>query len=441
MPVQARRRRLVVSLVMMLTAFVSTGCGGPAVPAEPQAQAAELRSGRKQETPRAPEAGLAALTQGNIAFALDLYRVLRKEEGNLFFSPHSVSLALAMTYAGARSTTAQQMAQALHFDLPQERLHPAFNALNRELAARATARSNPGEEHTGFTLNQANAIWGQRGHHFEPAFLDLLAAHYGAGLRLADFAGAPEPSRTRINDWVREQTQNKIDKLFPPGSITASTRLALTNAIYFKAQWQHPFNKAETRDAAFTLLTGRQASVPTMHATDALPLPYASGTDVEAIQLNYFGDVSMVVLLPKPGQLGAFEAALSPERLRHIVEGLKVEHVKVAMPKFRYTSDSVSLKQTLQALGMADAFDAGAADFSGMDGAHNLFISDAFHKAMVAVDEAGTEAAAATGVAMAAAGFVDPPIEMKIDRPFIFLIRDNKTGALLFAGRIVDPRE
>jgi serpin B len=382
----------------------------------------------------------AALTDGNTAFALDLYRTLRSGNSNLFFSPYSISLALAMTYGGARSATAEQMARALHFTLPPARLHPAFNALDQELAGRAKPQAEGDGAGQAFVLKVANAMWGQRDYKFRPAFLDLLAEQYGAGMHLADFEHAPDPARRSINAWVEQQTENKIKDLLPPNAVKAATRFVLANAIYFKADWQAQFELAMTRKGSFTPLDGARVTVPMMHQTEELP--YVAGDDYEAARLDYVGGASMLILLPKAGRFRELEAALTPECVGEIVGALRPERVALAMPpKFHSGGATFSLKQTLQSLGMRDAFEFGPADFSGIDGTRNLFVDDAFHQAIVIVDEQGTEAAAATGVAMAgSAPPARPPITLTIDRPFIFLIRDNATGTVLFAGRILNPR-
>ena len=425
-------------LVVLLVGSLAAVACSPSPPFGGQASAAELRSKQPRIATEAPEEDLRALTDGNTAFALDLYRALVGQD-NLFFSPHSISLALAMTYAGAASTTAEQMGSTLHFTLPDERLHAAFNTLDARLARRNQSDDQDATPATAFTLRQANALWGQRDYPFRPTFLDLLAQHYGAGLRVLDFSGAPEPARTHINGWVAEQTERKIQDLLPGGSITFDTRLVLTNAIYFKAKWITPFDSNATRDGPFTRLNGETITTPLMNLTSTFP--YAEGTDYQAIQMDYHGDAALVVLLPAAGTFQAFEAALTAERLREILDGLEPRHVVLTLPKLNYTSPSVKLRPALEGLGMTDAFAEGTADFSGMDGTRKLFVSDVHHKATLIVDEEGTEAAAASAAVMQAmSAQLEPPTEMRVDRPFILLIRDQPTGAILFAGRIVDPR-
>jgi serpin B len=401
------------------------------------AEQAEVAQSAAQRitSPAVPEADLAELVAGNSAFAFDLYQAVRGNPGNLLYSPYSISLALAMTYAGARGETQQQMADTLSFTLPDDRLHPAFNALDLDLASRGEPRY--GSEAYRFQLNIANAIWGQQGYAFLPEFLDVLAQNYGAGLRLLDFMSAPEESRLTINDWVSDQTAGKIPNLLPPGFIDALTRLVLTNAIYFNAGWAFPFEPENTQDGPFHLLDGSEVTVPMMKQSQEFA--YAEGDGYQAVELPYGSSgLSMVLLVPSAGQFEAFESSLSAERVGAIVRGLRWWEVIVtlSMPKFDFES-SFDLGETLAAMGMPDAF-SGSADFSGMTGSQELSISGVVHKAFISVDEEGTEAAAATGIGMPASA-PQEHVELIIDRPFVFLIRDSETGAILFVGRVVNP--
>ena len=373
--------------------------------------------------PEVNEASLKEVVAGNNAFAFDLYQALRTNECNLFFSPYSISLALAMTYAGARDNTAIEMAETLHFTLQQDCLHPALNALGEKLLGR--------DENINLTI--ANALWGQAGYPFLPDFLAVLDTGYDAGLRRADFIGAPEGARRDINDWVNDATEGKIKDLMGPGTITPDTRLVLANAIYFKGTWKVQFDAKKTEFAPFYRLDGSQVKVSMMRVKEHFP--YTEGMNYQAIELPYTGDaLSMVILLPREGMFEDFEANLSVERLDAILARLCSEKVQLRMPRFELTSE-FSLGETLANLGMPDAFQSGIADFSGMDGTRDLFIGHVAHKAYVSVNEEGTEAAAATGVSMV----LSIPSTMTIDRPFIFLIRDIETGTILFMGRVMDP--
>jgi len=400
---------------------------------------AEIARSAKQRvtSPDVAAPDLDDLVDGNSTFAFDLYRVLILKEGNdnLFYSPHSISLALAMTYAGARGETERQMADTLRFTLPQGRLHPAFNRLDLELAQRGEGAE--GKDGAGFRLHIVNAIWGQEGYGFLSEFLDVLAENYGAGLRVLDFARAPEESRVTINEWVSDQTENRIKDLIPPDAIDPLTRLVLTNAIYFNAAWAEPFEPNLTEDGPFYLLDGDEVTVPMMRQTASFG--YAEGEEVQAVELPYDGrELSMVILLPDAGEFDAFEGALDAGRVDGMVDNLAHRQVALTMPKFEFES-GFSLVDALAALGMPDAF-TGAADFSGMTGDRELLIGEVVHKAFVSVDEAGTEAAAATAVVVEVAAMLpEEPVEVTVDRPFIFVIRDVETGAVLFVGRVVDP--
>jgi len=394
-----------------------------------------IRSEKQRVTsPDVNEADLETLVTGNSAFAFDLYQTLREEDGNLFYSPYSISLALAMTYAGARGETSQQMADTLHFVLYQDSLHPAFNSLDIELSQRGEGAK--GKDGEGFRLNIVNAIWGQDGYQFLSEFLDVLAENYGAGLRTLDFANAPEESRITINNWVSDQTEDRIEDLIPQGLIDALTRLVLTNAIYFNAAWQHPFSEDITEDGPFYLLDGGEVTVPMMRQTESFS--YAEGDEYQAVELPYDGrELSMVILLPRAGQFEAFEGSIDAQVVDAILKGLESRQVALTLPEFEFES-YFHLKEILAAMGMPVAF-SGDADFSGMTGNRDLFIAEVIHKAFISVDEAGTEAAAATAVVMKEIAAPLEPIEVTIDHPFIFLIRDIETGTILFVGRIVNP--
>lgn len=420
-----KHQRIVASMILIgMLAPIVAGC------AQGEAQAEFAASKAERDTsPDVGEGDLTELVAGNSAFAFDLYQALRDQTGNLFFSPYSISVALAMTYAGARGETERQMAETLHFTLPQEQLHPAFNVLDLEL------RSAEGDD---FKLHIANAIWGQIGYSFLSEFLDVLARNYGAGMRLLDFEKEPEASRQVINDWVSEQTEDKIQDLIPSGGITRDTTLVLSNAIYFDADWERQFAKERTADGAFNTVDGREVTVPMMSLSEPASLPYAAGQGYQVVELPYKGgEMSMVILVPDTGQFEAFEAALDAGRAGEILGELEAKQVDLKLPKFSYES-SFSLAQKLAEMGMPNAFKG--ADFSGMDGTDQLFISDVFHKAFVAVDEAGTEAAAATAVVVGKMALPMVDVQLVVDRPFIFLIRDVNNGTVLFVGRVMNPQ-
>jgi len=432
-------RRLIAALVivLLLPIIASIQMAQPSL--IPAAAGAVLESNKERITsPNVSASEQALLVEGNSAFALELYQALKGEEGNLFYSPYSISLALAMTYAGARGETAQQMADTLQFLLEQERLHPAFNWLDAELAKRGEGAQ--GKDGEGFRLNIVNAIWGQKDYEFLSDFLDVLAENYGAGLRILDFINETEQSRLTINDWVSNQTEGRIEDLIPQGVITWLTRLVLTNAIYFNAAWAYPFDEDMTVDAPFYLLDGGQVIVPMMKQTESFG--YTEGDGYQAVELLYDGgELSMVILLPEAGKFEAFEEGLQTEQVEAIINDLQPTEVALTMPRFEFESE-FNLKDTLAGMGMPVAFSPDDADFSGMNGkleTERLFISDVVHKAFIAVDEAGTEAAAATAVIISLTAAPPPPVPVTIDHPFIFLIRDIETGAILFVGRVLNP--
>ncbi len=395
-----------------------------------------------------------AVVEGNNGFALELYGRLRGDEGNLFFSPYSISTALAMTYSGARGATAGQIAEALRFPternkgldgdkqgrgldriektvMNDERLAAAFGKLQKGLKA------DPKRE--GYELSVANALWGQEGYEFREQFIELVKSDYEGRLSEVDFAGAAESARGTINAWVEKRTKNKIKDLIKPGVLNSMTRLVLTNAIYFKGAWDRPFQEAATRSAPFTLSGGEKVNVPMMNQRDNFR--YAEGESFQSLELPYAGDeLSMVILLPKkPDGLSDFEKTLTAKSLSDWLAKLGKRKVIVSVPKFKMTSE-FSMASVLKSMGMADAFSSREADFSGMNGRKDLFISAVVHKAYVEVNEEGTEAAAATGVTMSITSMpIDRPPIFRADHPFLFLIRHNRTGSILFIGRVANP--
>jgi serpin B len=372
-----------------------------------------------------------AVVEGNNAFATDLYAQLRKRDGNLFFSPESISTAFAMAYAGARGTTAEQMAATLHFTLPPEKLHPAMGALLAGL-------NGP---HAGYQLRVADALWAEKDFTFLDDFLKLTSSDYGAGFNRVDFKGSSEAVRATINQWVEEKTEDKIKDLLPAGSVTPTTRLVLTNAIYFKGDWQAQFDKAQTKDEDFHVSAAQTVKTPLMHLTSKLG--YFNGGTFQTVDIPYkSGELSMIVLLPNdegglPALEKSFTSANAKQWLSQLLPGSKIV---LTLPKFKMTQQ-FQLGGTLSAMGMSTAFARGAADFSGMTGKRDLWISAAIHKAYIDVNEEGTEAAAATGIVMRSmiAARPEPPIVFRADHPFLFLIRDNHSGAILFMGRVNDP--
>ena len=421
----------ILSTLVALSLFLSA-CGGAAAPSGGLAKSDRQRI----VAPDAPASDLQTLVDGNNAFALDLYQSLRDQDGNLFYSPFSISLALAMTYAGARGSTKSQMADTLHFDLSQEQLHPAFNALDQELAKRGEAQSN---DEQPLQLDIANAVWAEQSYTFLQAYLDIIAENYGAGIRLADFINQAESTRKEINNWISDQTNDKINDLIPPGALDAMTRMVLVNAIYFKADWADQFEKDSTSDKPFHLLDGSEVNVPMMH--QGMQIPYNSGDGYQAIELAYQGETAaMDILVPDEDNFQAFESSLDIARLNDILAGMQPTSVDLTLPKFNFT-DEFSLSDTLKSMGMVDAFDPNTADFTGMSAKRDLYITDVVHKAFVAVDEKGTEAAAATGIIVGTTSIPLYEVQLRIDRPFIFVIRDLPSEQILFVGRVMNPAQ
>lgn len=376
----------------------------------------------------------AAVVEGNNAFATALYARLRGQSGNLFFSPESVSIALAMTYAGARGETAAQMAETLHFTLSPDKLHPAMGALLNDLNA----------AHTGYQLRVANALWAQQGYTFLGSFLDLMKSDYGANFNQVDFKGATEAARSAIDQWVEQKTEDKIKDLIPPGALDRETRLVLANAIYFKGDWETQFDRAQTKDEDFHLSASQTVKAPLMHREGGFN--YFNGSTFQALEIPYKSrDLSMIVLLPNAiDGLPALEGSMTSDGVKQWLGQLRpVPKVVLTLPRFKMTRQ-FSLANTLAAMGMPMAFDHHPQDFTGMTAKPELYISDVVHKAFVDVNEEGTEAAAATGVIVTRALAVQrpqPPIVFRADHPFVFLIRDNRSGGILFMGRVADPTE
>jgi serpin B len=418
-------------LFVLLTVIVIVGVIGCAQPVSAEV----IKSNKSRITsPVVSASDMDALVKGNGEFAFNLYQLLKEKDGNIFYSPYSISLALAMTYGGARGDTAAQMADTLHYLLSQSALHPAFNNLGIELAKRGEGAK--GKDDKGFRLNIVNAIWGQKDYQFLSSYLDLLAENYGAGLRVLDFIKDPSKSREVINQWVSDQTEGRIKDLLPEGSINPLTRLVLTNAIYFNAAWQSQFRKEMTANGAFHLITGSDVTVPMMKQSQTFG--YTQSGDIIAVELPYDGnELSMVVLTNGSGSFNDFQDKLNYTIVKAVLDSLKKTRVDLTMPKFGIESE-FGLKDTLKKMGMEKPFQD-TADFTGISKASDLHIDDVVHKAFVSVDEAGTEAAAATGVIIGTTSMPLNPVTVTLDHPFVFLIRDIQTGAILFIGQVVNP--
>lgn len=382
------------------------------------------------------DAEVGELVVGDTAFAFDLFSEVRTDE-NLVLSPYSIAAALTMTYAGARTETAEEMRDTLHITLADDRVHTARNEVEIRLDP---PQPTPGtEELEAFAIEIANSLWGQTGYRFHDEFLDLLAANYGAGMNLVDFITAAEEARQTINAWVEEATRGRIVDLIPEGVITDLTRLVLVNAIWFKANWLHQFDPANTADGPFTTLTGNEVTVPIMH--QSLRGAYADGEGWQAVRLPYAGDGSMLVIVPDDGEMASFAADLDAELLEEIEANLSEHQIELGMPRYEFGAD-FALEPVLRALGMERAFTEPSlpdgADFTGMTERRELYVHEVVHQAFIAVDEVGTEAAAATAVIVGLES-LPPPAELEIDRPFLFVIQHQPTGELLFIGQVADP--
>jgi len=401
---------------MLAVAIIASSCGRKGT------------DNRPKPPPAPPEDVFAAARSVN-DFAFDLYAQLKSDEGNIFFSPYSISTALTMTYAGARANTAAEMRQVLRYTLPDEKLHGGMGNLGWQI-----------DESEGCELSVANALWAQKNYPFLEEFIGLNTTYYGAALEALDFASDAEGARKRINGWVEGKTRDRIKDLIKPGVLTPLTRLVLTNAIYFKGDWAAKFKESRTKDAPFHVSTTEKATVRMMNQTEKFG--YAEDGDVQVLEMSYQGDeLSMVIVLPrKKDGLAKVEAALTRRKLTAWIGDLHKREVAVSVPRFT-TTFTIGLKDTLTDMGMKDAFGPGAADFSGMADTDEIFIAAVIHKAFVEVNEEGTEAAAATAVvAELKAEAVRMPV-FRADHPFIFMIRHKATGAVLFLGRLADPTD
>jgi serpin B len=367
---------------------------------------------------------LQTLVDANNQFAFELYAELKDDGGNMFFSPFSISTALAMTYEGARGQTADEMQSVLHF--------PEDDMIRRNSFAQLISHINaPSAE---YELNTANALWAQQNYPFLNTYIDTVRENYYSEVTNLDFVGETEKSRVTINDWVEEKTNDRIKDIIPPGVLTPLTRLVLTNAIYFKGTWITQFDKEDTRLQDFKLGGNRTVEVEMMYLPDE-EFNYYWSEDLQVLEMPYEGDqVSMLVLLPEEGKMEELEESLTPENLNLWRSSLREQEIDIYIPKFELET-KYFLTQNLAEMGMPTAFSMDA-DLSGMDGTTDLMITDVIHQAFVRVDEEGTEAAAATAVIVALKGM---PNQFRADHPFIFIIQDTETGSVLFMGKVTDP--
>lgn len=388
--------------------------------------------------------GLHSQIRGNFDFTLALLdQFVSTDSGaNLVYSPYSVSVALAMTYAGARGQTAEEMANAVHYELTGESLHQVFSSLEVEFSRRnedGQDVENPvGEDPDGpaFELRSANRVWGEESYPFDVDFIELLSTYYGAGMQLLDFIDASEESRQIINEWIESETHGKIDELLPSSAIDPNTKLVLTNAVYFLGMWKFPFQESQTEQGTFRNIDGTESSVSMMNQT--IEVPYADVEGHQAVELPYANDdTSMVIIVPEAGTFESIESSLTTDHIATFLDAMNRPEVELRMPAFEVETEA-SLVEIMQNLGMERPF--GNADFGDMtkgDENPGLFIDDILHESVIAVDELGTEAAAATAVTMTDSAPLDH-VELTIDRPFLYFIRDRPTETPLFFGRVVD---
>jgi serpin B len=379
-----------------------------------------------------------SIADSNNRFSAALYRTITNGDtntgDNVFFSPFSISSALAITYEGARGTTAEEIRSVFFFPSNETVLRQGFAVTN--------AAINQGN--AGYTLSTANALWAEKTFAFLPDYTSIAEQYYSANTTNLDFIGQADASHQTINAWVAERTNNKILNLLPQGSISPATRLVITNAVYFKGTWEKQFDPNLTTNAPFTKPDGTIVTASMMQQTDeAAVYPYTETSDLQMLTLPYTATngtgLSMVILLPKGNNLSTIDSYLDPANLSALEQSASSRRVMVYIPRFKIESQ-YSLKDTLSTMGMPTAFST-TADFSGMDGKQDLYISDVIHKAYIEVNEQGTEAAAATGVVMEAAAVYPevPPTVFRADHPFLFLIQDNNTGIILFEGVVMDP--
>lgn len=425
---------------MLLAAVVGCGDNRTDVGAPTQTTDAQVTRANVpyDSTPDVPAADQQSFLNGANGFGLDLFRRMSAAgEQNLVFSPLSLTTALSMAYAGAAGATAAEMKTVLRDPFGDETYHRAVNQLMLDLRARNRAPVSD-KDPRSVELSLVDAVWLARDLRVRPAFLDILAAHYDAGVHLADFAGNPEAERVKINDFAADATRGQIKDLIPPDEITDLTRAVLVNATYLKASWERPFDPALTADGSFRTTPGSEVSVPMMH--NAGPTGYVAGPDFQAVALPYVGsDLRMLVVVPTEGKLQAVRNSMDEAWISNVLGSLKETTVDLTLPKFRITWGTENFNDTLSAMGMPLAFDDQKADFSNLADQF-LYITAVLQKAFVGVDESGTEAAAASAViagTKSAPG--QPEVTVTADHPFIFAITD-KTGAVLFAGQVMDPR-
>jgi serpin B len=437
-------RSIIRSVIAGMTGFIFlSGCflNGPLETVDPSVHQTVregnlLKSSCPRETIDASSSDVAAVAEGNNAFGWSLFGKLDTSNDNAFISPYSISLALAMAWVGAKGETSTEMAQALHFAFNDTRLLSAMNTIDRQLATRGQGAA--GREGAGFRLQLANALWGEKTYTFLQTYLDPLAQYFGAGMRICDFIDSASQAGAEINTWASDETHGKITNLIPPGSLDPMTRLVITNTVYFDAAWADTFEADNTQKGTF--YRSPSDSLQTWYMNQTNMFNYSESQNYQALELPYDGrQVSMVFVLPKSRAGNTTEQMPSYDDIKTLVQRFSQKKVAVSLPKFSFTYGTLSVTQPLQDMGMRLAF-TDAADFSGIGGICDLYISDVLHQAFVAVDEKGTTAAAATAVVIkATCAPPSPDVVFTADHPFIFFIRDIPTGQILFIGYLATP--
>lgn len=366
-------------------------------------------------------------TEAN-SFALRMYKQFAQADNeNVFFSPISISMALAMTYAGAEDETKKQISEVFNFPYDDKNFHKQMGALQQELL---------GKQSDGVDIALANQLWAEKSYRFKCRYLRTTKKSYKAPVKRLNFKEKPNDSRIEINQWVEELTRDRIKDLLPDGSISSLTKMVLTNAIYFKGQWDKEFEKDNTRNDTFTTIDGEKLETPMMNAKEKFNVYQGDG--IKLLELPYKGnDFSMLVLLPNEDRtLGEIERTLSVDNLNDYISKLAEREVMLKLPKFKFDAE-YQLKQTLSEMGMPIAF-SNTANFSRMSRSNDLKVDEIFHKAFVEVSEEGTEAAAATAVVIVLKS-ISLTVDFFANRPFIFIIRENTDGNILFMGRVTNP--
>ncbi|MDY6866241.1 MAG: serpin family protein [Halobacteriota archaeon] len=433
---------VLTSLLLIISIAIFSGCieedtpsPSPTVTIALTPEPEQEEEGKWEATPddheAAPEKEMAVVNSSN-QFALDLYSNLREEDGNVFFSPYSISTALAMTYEGARGETAEEIQSVFYFPVDDETRRRSFEAIH----------NNFNKEDADYKLETANALWIQEDYRILDEYIDTIEKYYGGRATNLDFINSTEDSRQTINSWVEEKTNNKIKDLFPQGSLDRYTRLVLTNAIYFKGDWVKQFDESDTRDEDFRVSSNQTVKVPMMRRTGKEErFNYTETEELQLLEMLYEGEeLSMLILLPKNDDIESIEESLTFENLGDWKSELRTQQVNVFIPKFTFTT-RYSLNENLKEMGMPSAFTEKEADFSGIDGTYKLLIQSVVHQAFVDVNEEGTEAAAATGVSFGITSLPPEPKTFRADHPFIFIIQERETGTILFLGRVTDPSQ